>query len=747
MRGKLGTGRGRRRVSLAITPDLWQQAKEHWGDTPLLITPQQTWSFQKFLENSATLAALLPQQPETRIGFSVAHPEQLLPKLFACWMRRLVAVPLNPALPESQRLSLFKQVGCQEMRTEVIPKKSLPPDSSPTVDLGAPALVVFTSGSTGTPKAVALSLENFLWSAEGANQVMPLKSGDRWLLSLPLHHVGGLAIVFRTLLAGAALVIPANRHDLARTIATQGITHLSLVPTQLHRLLQTAEGCAALQRLKLILLGGALIPEPLLQQAGELGLPVFASYGCTELASQVATGPLRKREGRWETAAAVLPHRELRIDESGAIHVRGKTRFLGYLTDSGLQQPFDAEGWFATGDLGRWDGERLEVLGRKDAMFITGGENVHPERIERKLLAFPGVEQAIVVAVEDAEFGARPVAFVRMAVGICFPDEQSFRSFLQARLVGFEVPDLFLPWPEPLHSGLKPRRLELAKLAQPHFNRCVQQRPFRNWLKQHPPGWKRILRCGERQVFEVVDHGSAEPRGVFVLADLRQTVMEWLLDAGNLKRLLDGTTGIPVSWHPVPQAITRSVRERIEIVRLLEDDPHPVELEAWDARNRERLTLSVVTTSGPSKPLWLPLEFRELSVSTESSTLDCLVEIPADLFPETDHRPPEQVLQFGVCIPELEREYLIRTLFRNEASRQRFLGWKVQLLRETDGTEREQPFWDIPFQEEQALEAIIRQLLPIDSKDWERSNTPECERVRRREFQVRLEGLLGQGQS
>jgi hypothetical protein len=95
----------------------------------------------------------------------------------------------------------------------------------------------------------------------------------------------------------------------------------------------------------------------------------------------------------------------------------------------------------------------------------------------------------------------------------------------------------------------------------------------------------------------------------------------------------------------------------------------------------------------------------------------------------------------------LEREYLIRTLFRNEASRQRFLGWKVQLLRETDGTEREQPFWDIPFQEEQALEAIIRQLLPIDSKDWERSNTPECERVRRREFQVRLEGLLGQGQS
>ena len=741
-------------MSLSITPGLWQQAKEHWGDTPLLITPQQTWGFRQFLQESATLATLLPYQPGTCIGFSDAHPEQLLPKLFACWMQGLVTVPVNPALPESQRLSLFKQIGCQDVLGEVITDDSPPPGSCPTVDLGAPALVVFTSGSTGTPKAVALSLENFLWSAEGANQVMPLEPRDRWLLALPLHHVGGLAIVFRTLLAGAALVIPANRHDLARTIATQGITHLSLVPMQLHRLLQTAVGRSALQQLKLILLGGAGIPEPLLQQAGELGLAVFASYGCTELASQVATGPLRKRGDRWETTAAVLPNRELHIDESSVIHVRGKSRFLGYLTNSGLQQPFDAEGWFATGDLGRWDGERLEVFGRKDAMFITGGENVHPERIERELLAFPGVEQAVVVPVEDAEFGARPVAFARMAEGVCFPDEQSFRSFLQAQLVGFEVPDLFLPWPEPLHSGLKPHRPKFAKLAQTHFNRWVPQRPFQNWLKQHPPGWKSILRCGDQQVFEVINHKrGGRSGGVFVLADLRQTVMEWLLDSGNLKRLLDDAGGIPVSWHPVLQAATRSVRECIEIVRLLEDDPHPVELEAWDARSWKRLTLSVVTTSGPSKPLWLPLEFRNVSVSTATGSHDALIALPAKptpitnlRSPTTNLRNPEQVFQCGVCIPEFSRDYLLRALFWNAGSQQRFLGWKVQRLRETDGTERDQPFWDTSLPEEQVLEASLRQLFPIDAEDWERSNTPERERVRRREFQARLEGVLGQGQ-
>ena len=737
-------------MSLPITPEVWQRAKERWGDAPLLITPQQTWSFRQFLEAHAIPAELRSHPPGTCIGFCEAHPERLLPKLFACWVQGWTTVPVNPTLPESQKRSLFKQAGCPIVWEGESAKNPQPSDSCPALDLDAPALVVFTSGSTGMPKAVALSLGNFLWSAEGANQVMSLVPGDRWLLSLPLHHVGGLAIVFRTLLAGATLVVPADRHDLARTIATQGITHLSLVPTQLHRLLQTPAGRSALQLLKLILLGGAGIPEPLLQQAGELGLPVFASYGCTEMASQVATGPLRKRENRWQTAAAVLPHRELRIDDSGAIHVRGKTRFLGYLTDSGIQPPFDAKGWFATGDLGRWDGERLEVLGRKDAMFITGGENVHPERIERELLAFPGTEQALVVPVEDAEFGARPVAFVRMAAGVGFPKELHFRTFLHTRLAGFERPDLILPWPEDSSSGLKPRRPEFSKLAQPHFDRWVQQRPFHHWLKQHPPGWKRILRCGDQQVFEVIDHGGSEPRAVFVLANLRQTVMAWLLDSGNLQRLLNGTAGIPVSWHPVPQAASRTARERIEIVRLLDDDPHPVELEAWDTRNPKQLTLSVITTSGPSQATEVPVEFRELHVSPATGSHNALIALPAESPPTTENRPPttnnqppEQVFQFGVSLPEFSRDYLIRTLFRGENSRQRFLGWKVQRLREHDGTERDQPFWEIAIQEEQALEAIIRQQFPIDADDWERSNTPERERKRRREFRARLDAQLG----
>ncbi len=170
-------------------------------------------------------------------------------------------------------------------------------------------------------------------------------------MSLPLFHVGGLAIFFRTLLSGAAIVLPTEKQTLANSLKYNNVTHLSLVPTQLHRLLQTNAGRDSLLKLKLILLGGSVIPETLLDQCAELGLNVNTTYGSTEMASQVATG----KKG----CCQILPFREVRIssenDAYNEIEVRGKTRFLGYLDESGLRQPFDKNGWFKTGDLGTLD--------------------------------------------------------------------------------------------------------------------------------------------------------------------------------------------------------------------------------------------------------------------------------------------------------------------------------------------------------------------------------------------------------
>ncbi len=149
-------------------------------------------------------------------------------------------------------------------------------------------------GALGSAKAVVHSLANHFYSALGANQLMPLNPGDRWLISLPLYHVGGLAIFFRTLLSGATMVVPSEKLTLAETLTNKKISHLSLVPTQLQRLLQSSDGIDSLLQLKLILLGGSPIPETLLDQSEELGLNINTTYGSTEMASQVATGKKRQ---------------------------------------------------------------------------------------------------------------------------------------------------------------------------------------------------------------------------------------------------------------------------------------------------------------------------------------------------------------------------------------------------------------------------------------------------------------------
>jgi O-succinylbenzoic acid--CoA ligase len=104
------------------------------------------------------------------------------------------------------------------------------------------------------------------------------------------------------------------------------------------------------------------------------------------------------------------------ISPEGEILVRGNTLFAGYVAGVAVDRPLTPDGWFVTGDLGKWDPQgRLIVLGRKDSMFTSGGENVYPEEIERYLCQAPGVVQAVVVPLEDAEFGSRPVAFVKVA--------------------------------------------------------------------------------------------------------------------------------------------------------------------------------------------------------------------------------------------------------------------------------------------------------------------------------------------
>ncbi len=362
-------------------------------------------------------------------------------------------------ISEDQRF-LDAAVGLRKPNPRTLLEASEPPTGRPEpleIPLDRPSTVVFTSGSTGAPKAALHTFGTHYYSALGSNTNIALAPGDRWLHSLPLYHVGGLSIVFRCLLAGATVVLPDPVLPLGRAIAALGATHVSLVPTQLLRLLREE---ADLEGIKAILLGGGPIPPYLVNEALSRGLPVHTSYGLTEMASQVTATPPGASLEELRTAGRPLPYREVSVSGEGEILVRGETLFAGYVEGAGINLPLDEDGWFHTRDLGELDADgHLRVRGRTDNMFVSGGENVHPEEIEAVLCRLEGVEEAVVVSVPDAEFGTRPVAFVRSS-GVT----GDLALALASSLPRFKIPVAFHQWEGA--GGMKPDRVGLRERAR-----------------------------------------------------------------------------------------------------------------------------------------------------------------------------------------------------------------------------------------------------------------------------------------
>ena len=315
------------------------------------------------------------------------------------------------------------------------------------------ASIVFTSGSTGKAKAVAHSGENHLYSAAGLLSVFSYTAQDSWLLSLPLFHVSGLAIVWRWLWAGGQLVLPSV-DSLVEQLSQ--VTHASLVPTQLRRYLNELDVDKDSISLKRLLLGGAVIPVVLTDKAKSLGIDCWSGYGMTEMASTVTAKPADGSAG----VGALLDHRCLSLVDK-QIKVRGRSLGMGYYHQGVLRPITDDSGWLVTGDLGviaQGDalGDELFILGRQDNMFISGGENIHPEQIERVLLSHPLINQALVFPCEDAAFGHRPIAVID---AIAYLSVDDMNKFLQNKLIKFMWPINYYSLPESISViGIKLNR-------------------------------------------------------------------------------------------------------------------------------------------------------------------------------------------------------------------------------------------------------------------------------------------------
>ena len=443
------------------------------GGQSAVVSNNRTLSYQQ-LENAIELAVgnlkRLGVKPRERVALISPNMTEYIIALFALWRQGAVACLLSTRLPQEGARVCLQNISCArtlkgDSALFFVDDQGMKKGAVPFWGVNDPADIMFTSGSSGEPKAVAHSFGNHYYSALAANEHIPVSPGDRWLLSLPLYHVGGLGILWRTFLAGGTVVVPDPSTDLADSLRKFNITHVSLVSTQLHRLLNDPKNVAVLQKMKVILIGGSAIPDALIRKAVAVRLPVHVTYGLTETASQVATSERLSKENSLPRGR-ILKNAQVRISDDHEILVKGKTLFQGYVNGKNIELPLDKEGWFHTGDFGclNEDGT-LTVLGRKDNMFISGGENIQPEEIERHLCHIDGVVQAVVVPVKSEEFGARPVAFVQTKEGTRI-SKKEIQSLLRDYLPSFKLPDQIYAWPSTVQAGLKPNRSYFLRLLK-----------------------------------------------------------------------------------------------------------------------------------------------------------------------------------------------------------------------------------------------------------------------------------------
>lgn len=357
-------------------------------------------------------------------------------------------VQVDPGLDLESIRAIYGAVGMGPMVIN-------PPRGRLGVSLAKETMVLLsTSGTTGAPKLVPLSVGNWKAAVSASAQHLGHTKEDTWLLAMPLNHVGGLSILFRSSHVGARVRLLSDFEPRSFADALgEDVTLASMVPTMLRRVLDLDD--RSYEGLNAVLVGGGPIPLGLLERAHERGIPALPTYGMTETCAQVATLAPGSDPAHH---ADLLPGVEARIESDGRIALRGEQVFAGYI---GEERRLPDE-WFITGDLGRLSGRRIEVLGRADDVIVTGGENVDPGIVEAAVRGHGGVTAAVVVGLPSVEWGWEVVCLYEGGVS-----EVDLASYVRPQLQGFEMPKRWMRVERvPITAMGKPDRARALEMAQ-----------------------------------------------------------------------------------------------------------------------------------------------------------------------------------------------------------------------------------------------------------------------------------------
>jgi fatty-acyl-CoA synthase len=326
-------------------------------------------------------------------------------------------------------------------------------------------LLIYTSGTTGKPKGAVLTHANCFWTNVGFDLATGVNGDDVVLQVLPQFHVGGWNV--QSLLAWwkGARVVLERQFDPSRVLELieekRVTTMMGVPPIYLFLAQEPGFADADLSSLERAVVGGAPMPEPLLETWAARGTAVVQGYGLTEAAPNVLCVPPEDAVRKLGCAGKPYPFVDVRLGDDGELQVRGPNVFPGYWRNpEATAAAFTSDGWLRTGDVAECDGEGFyRIKGRLKEMYISGGENVYPAEVEAVLHEHPQVVDAAVVGVLDERWGETGIAFV-VAGGV---SEDELVAWCGARLARFKVPQSIRFVPEiPRNSLGKIQKQELA---------------------------------------------------------------------------------------------------------------------------------------------------------------------------------------------------------------------------------------------------------------------------------------------
>jgi len=368
------------------------------------------------------------------LAIETSDKKLLASLILSSWDLPISIFPIAPELPLAYKKNLLKQTGTRLIisdspktwegrHTNIVvlafekfiwqcstENKSIEHFENPI------KLLVATSGTTNKPKAVCLSKANIIAHVQASQKRIKLGEQDTWLNCLPLNHVGGIMILFRTHIAGAGVIIQDGFEPLQIwTLVQKGmVSHLSLVPVMLEKLLHIAKNQNPPLSLKAVLIGGSALGEKLYKKAIATGWPLCVSYGSSETCSHIATHCDAEPDysegltGKPLDGAEIAIHKPDSLTGQGLIKIKGPMLMSGYARADYILGEGLSNGWFTTNDLGCINKKgQLQVVGRADNIINTGSELVHPHLLESQLTQSFGIDEAVIVGIKDKTWGEK----------------------------------------------------------------------------------------------------------------------------------------------------------------------------------------------------------------------------------------------------------------------------------------------------------------------------------------------------